>query len=81
MAIFREQALLSPKASLLGRIQKRAVGSSFHVFVTFSDQTGPKANSFGPRGHQMKNYSFSRRWLIINNFFDMRDTEMKMTPS
>ena len=36
---------------------------------------------FGSRGHQIKNYRFSRRWFFINNFFDMRDTKIKMTPS
>ena len=33
------------------------------------------------RGHQMKKYSFSRGWLLINNFFDMGDAKIKTIPS
>ena len=29
----------------------------------------------------MKNCRFSRGWIFIDNFFDMRDTKIKMVPS
>ena len=57
------------------------MGRSRHVPVTYLGQIWPKINSFGSRGHQMKNYRFSRRWFFIDNFSDIRDTKIKMTPS
>ena len=47
----------------------------------FFDQTLPEVNSLDFRGHQMENYRFSRRWFFIDNFFDIRDTKIKMTAS
>ena len=46
----------------------------------FFDQIWPKVNSFGSRGHQMKNYRFSRRWFIIMSFW-YQNTKIKMKPS
>ena len=44
------------------------------------DHIGPKINSFGSRGHQMKNYRFHVDSFSFIAVFDMGDTKIKMTP-
>ena len=59
---------------------KKVLGSCSHAPSKFSYRIWTMVNSFGSRDHQMKS-CFSRRWFFINNFFDVGDTKIKITPS
>ena len=48
---------------------KKIVFDQSVVKIYDDDDDLTKANSFGSRGHQMKNCRFSRRWFFIDSFF------------